>query len=362
MEIEDILKGFDEGPEQNIDWNGCFKAIKSSWKTILLWACISAVIGVLIGFSIPKTYTSKAIIAPELTTRTTSGLSSLANLAGINVSSMAVTDAMHTDLYPIIMNSTPFISGLFDMPVEIERHGETINTDLYDYLLNHNRAPWWDAVISLPGKGIDAVKNLFSKEPEEEPGYENMDQTILTKEQSGIIKAIQQNTEVVINKKTYSVSISVKMQDAKVAADLANEMAAQLEQFVQQYRTEKARHNLDYYISLQKEAQEQYYAAQKAYARYLDKNQGVVLKSALVEKERLQNEANLQYQVYNQLSQQVQTGKAKVEEESPVLVVIQPGVKSYYGSPSKKKLCILFFFLGAILAAGWKCLPVLKNN
>ena len=81
---------------------------------------------------------------------------------------------------------------------------------------------------------------------------------------------------------------------------------------------------------------------------------GVVLQRVLIERERLQNDANLKYQVYNTTAQQVQQAKAKVQLETPVVAVLQPPtVPLKKSKPSKAKILVGFFVLGMFVALLW---------
>ena len=79
------------------------------WKFILKWCGVAAVVGLVIGFSIPKEYTVTSKLAPEVVDKRSGGLSSLASMAGINLGSMSTSDAVSPDLYPEIVSSTPFV-------------------------------------------------------------------------------------------------------------------------------------------------------------------------------------------------------------------------------------------------------------
>ena len=153
--------GADSG---SYDFKALFEVVLKSWKKILVWALCGAAFGMMIGLSKPKTYTAKAVVAPEITTRTgAGGLSSLASLAGINMNTMALTDAMHPDLYPEIIKSTNFYIDLFDMPVTFEHKDTLVHTDLYDYMVNYAKSPWWGTVLGLPWKAMEGNKKLFGK-------------------------------------------------------------------------------------------------------------------------------------------------------------------------------------------------------
>ena len=86
-----------------------------------------------------------------------------------------------------------------------------------------------------------------------------------------------------------------------------------------------------------KERQQEYYAAQKKYADYLDSHDNIILQSIRAEQERLQNDMSLAYQVYSQVASQLQVARAKVQEEKPVFAVVEPAVVPLEPSGTSRK-------------------------
>ena len=357
------MKDFDDFDFDDFDGEGArrepmdlmpyIRTALKNWKPILIWALCGMAFGILIGLSTPKTYTAKAVVAPELMTRSSasSGLSTLASLAGVNVNTLALSDAMHPDLYPEIINSTNFYIQLFDMPVTIVKKGTVIQTDLYDYIANHTRKPWWIYVFGLPRIAIDLCKGLFCQKDDfdDAEGHFAVDSLRLTKQQEMVVKELSKNIKASVEKRTFALSIRVTMQDNMVAANLANTIIENLKQFVLTYRTEKARENVVYYEGLYEETRAEYLAAQRAAAVYADSHLGGVTQKSKIQLQQLQNEAQLRYQMYNTTAQNLLTARAKVQQEAPVLVVIQPGIAPHYGKPSKVKLGLLWFVVaGAV--------------
>lgn len=348
----DDFDDFDGPARDPVDVTPYVRRVIKHWKAVLMWACCGALLGIIIGFSTPRTYTSTAVVAPELATRSTlsSGLSSLANLAGVNMNSLAITDAMHPDLYPVVIRSTTFYMGLFDLPVSFTHKGKVVQTDLYDYITHYTKAPWYGYVLGLPRMGIEAVKSLFTKKDEFDlaEGHSHVDSLRLTRQQEGVVKALQRSITSSVEKRTYVLSVKVKMQDRLVAAQVANAVVENLKQFVVAYRTEKAQENVKYYEKVYEEAHADYLAAQRAYASYVDSHLGSTSRSSQVQQQYLQYEAQIKYQMYNSTTQNLLAAKAKVQQESPVLVVIQRAMAPHIGKPSKVKLAILWFILGAM--------------
>ena len=330
---------------EEIDLMELFRKLLKNWKLILKWCGVAAVVGLVVGFSIPKEYTVSSKLAPEIVSRTNSSLSSLASLAGVNLSNMSTSDAVYPELYPEIVSSTPFVVELFSVPVEIETRREgTVHTDLYTYLLDYTRSPWWSAVFSAPFKALGWLMDLVRGGDEEEvEGYASLDPYALTPEQEAIVKAIRESVRREVASPGFALSEKVRLMAVNEKGN----------GYVR-YRTEKSRKDLDYYEQLYEEAREEYYDAQQRYARYVDANQSVVLRSVMAEQDRLKNEMDLAYNLYNTCAQQVQMAKAKVQQETPVCVVVEPPtLPTQPSKPSKMLTLVAFVFLGACLSAVW---------
>ena len=160
--------------------------------------------------------------------------------------------------------------------------------------------------------------------------------------------------QVAVDKKNSLVKLSVPMQDPLISATVADTVMRNLQNYVTDYRTNKARNDLKFTQQLYDESQRDYYAAQQRYARYMDANQNIVRRLVRTEQERLQNEMTLAYNIYNQMAQQLQLAKAKVQESTPVYAVVQPAsVPLKASKPSKSMILAGFVFLAAAAAAAW---------
>lgn len=339
--------------EQEIDLLELAKKVWDSRKLILKVCGIGAVIGLIIGFSTPKEYTAKILIAPESTSKSSSSsMSALAAMAGVSLGSSSGRDAIYPDLYPDIVSSTPFLISLFDM--EVHEKKDTTMMTLATYMKEHQKAPWWKAVTGAPFKLLGWTMSLFKDKPEETAGVRKTDPFLLTREEAGVAGAIGSKILVNVEKKTWVTTLAVTMQDPLIAATVADTVRVRLQDYVTEYRTSKARTTLEYTEKLYKEAQADYYEAQANYARFADTNQGLTMLSSRAELEKLQNEMNLAYSAYNQMSQQLRLAKAKVDEITPVYTIIQPAsVPLRASKPSKLMIIVGFIFLGGVGSVGW---------
>lgn len=324
------------------------------WKGrrfIIKWCIIGAVIGLIVGFSLPKKYKSHVAFAPETEVKIGSGVSSVASMMGINLNNSI--DAISVEMYPDVLHSTPFIYGLFDVPVEFERKDSTISTTLLNYMMNYQKQPWWNHILSAPFKALGWLASLNDKE-EEEDATVCLDPTNLPKKEREVVKFFANNIEVFLDKKTSKISISLELQDPLVVSAAMNAIVDNLKQFMSDYRTSKARQDVANLTQICEDRKAEYQKAQKAYAEYADANQNVIRQSASIEMERLQQEMNLAYQVYSQVAAQLEGARIQEQQAKPVFVIIDPVMTPVKKSaPSKAKLLIVFTFLTGCCAAAW---------
>jgi len=336
-----------------IDLMAIFRKIIAARKTIYKAAGIGLVIGVIIAISIPKKYTVEVTLSPEMGSSKEGGLSGLAaSFLGSGVTMGDGTDALNASLSADIVSSTPFLLELSTMKIPASRDE---NTTLNTYL-DEESLPWWSYIIGLPGMIIDGAKSLLAEE--DEPTFSNgTNQGIieLSKKESKKIKALKKMIAANIDKKTSMTMVAVTLQNPKVAAVVADSVVKKLQEYIIDYRTSKAKEDCIYLEKLFKERQQEYYAAQKEYANYIDSHDNVILQSVRAEQERLQNDMSLAYQVYSQVANQLQVARAKVQEEKPVFAVVEPAVVPLTPSGISKKIYVLvFIFLSVCLAIFWK--------
>lgn len=326
-------------------------------RRLILKVCgIAVVVALVVAFSIPKEYSTTVTLAPEMNSRAGSSMSTLAAMAGINLGGSKGDDALSPELYPDIVNSTPFLVDLFD--VRVKSLDEKIDTTLYNYMAEHQRSSWFSVVLSSPFRALGWVTSLFKKDKDSEeelvPVGEREGVLSLTPDENGIMNAIKGHINVMVDEKSGVTTLTVLMQDPLISATVTDTVMHNLQKYITDYRTNKARHDLAFTEQLYAEAKADYEKAQQAYADFVDSNQNIIRQSVMVEQERLQNEMNLTYQVYTQVAQQLQMAKAKVQEITPVYTVVQPAtVPLRAAKPSKVLILIGFVFLAGVGCSCW---------
>ena len=341
-----------QSEEQEIDLIELAQKVWAERKLVFKACGIAVIVALVVAFSIPKEYATSVTLAPETGGKSVSGgIGALASMAGISLGASSGEDALSPELYPDIVSSTPFLINLFDVRVKSEE--AEVDTTLYAYLKEYQRSPWWSAITSAPFKVLGWTMSLFRDEQSEE-GDAKLDPFHLTKEESGIAKALGSRLAVSVDKKTGVTTLTVTMQDALISASLTDTVMHSLQNYITDYRTNKARHDLAYMEKLYDEAKQDYTEAQQKYAQFADANLNISRLVYRAEQERLQNEMNLAYQMYTTVSQQLQMAKAKVQEITPVYTVVQPAtVPLRAAKPNKLMILVGFVFLAGVGSVGW---------
>ncbi|MBD5387050.1 chain-length determining protein [bacterium] len=354
--MEEInIENFDNSEEKDIDLTLILKKLLQNKKMILLWCLVGLVLGLIIAVSIPREYQTSVTLAPEANGNksSNSNLGALAAMAGVNIGSSGA-DAVSPQLYPDIVKSAPFSLSLLN--VRLTDKDEKRKFTVAEYLENDVKSPWWSVITGAPGMIIGALSGGGDNKEEniETATVSETDPLVISTKESQLLGALNGRLNVAVDIKTSMVTISVRMQDPMVSAILADSVAKQLKEYITDYRTNKARQDLEYIEKLNAEAKQKYYEAQQKYANYLDTHQGIVLYSAQTMSDRLENEATLAFNMFNQTSQQLQLAKAKVQEETPVFATINPATVPVKPVAPRKVLIIVgFIFLAFVAACVW---------
>lgn len=344
----------EDDDELQIDWMGILRQVLAIRKKLYKAAAVGVVLGILIALGTPKQYTVSITLSPEMgSSKSGSGLASItASFLGGSIGSDS-PDALNATLTPDIVASTPFLLELFD--ARVVSQDKQIDTTFTAYL-DEQKSSWMGYVLKAPGMAISGIKSLFSEKKEKTATIQK-GAIELNEKDAAKLGSLRQAITVEADKKTAITTLSVTLQDPKVTATIADSVVSKLQQYITAYRTSKAKEDCQYLEKLYKERQQEYYDAQQRYARYVDANSNVVFQSTLAERERLQNDMNLAYQVYSQVAQQLQAARAKVQEEKPVFAVVEPAVVPLNPSGTSRKVIVLgFLFLAVAFTGAWELL------
>lgn len=312
------------------------------WRIILI-AFISGVIGFLLALDIPKIYRTKVVLAPESSeSGLASAASSITSMLGMDLG-MSGGDAIYPELYPDIINTIPFTVEMLNIPVSTI--DSTYTGDLYHYLTTKQESPWWK----------DAKYYIKSKLRRKTPGGpDTLDAYRLSKKQLQLIESFHKKVTCEVDVKTSVITLTSVMQDKLVACLVADSLCKKLQEYVTSYKTNKVRGELESVTRMFNEAKTSYLEAQQKYTQFVDRNANLVRESSKAEAVRLENEMNMTFSVYQELSNQVALTRAKLLEQTPAFTVLEPArIAEWHCAPKKSMYAIAFAFLGGIMSCLW---------
>lgn len=328
--------------EVEIDLLELAKKLWFNKKFILKSGLLGVVIGLIIAFSIPKEYTTSIIIATESQkSMGSNNMGALASLAGISLSQSS-GDIFSPDIYPEVLNSTPFLQEL--LKIRVLDTTQNIDTNLYEYLKNGQKKAWWNYILQIPEWFAPDDTSLDNNNT-------SADRYFITKEEFLVFNHLKKMYVIDTDKKTNLTTLKVTSQSPKVVALLADTIISYLQNYIINQRTKKAKMDLYNSELLFEQAKNNYYKSQQNLALFIDGNKNVISEKYKIKQDRLKNEVDLSYTVYNQMAQQVQMNRIKVQDDTPVFTVIQPAIEPLYASKPNKVMIVLVLFVLASLGA-----------
>lgn len=346
-----------EEQESSIDFVKIWKDLLKHKRLYYKVLPIVFVLAAIYTLSLPNYYNCEVKLSPEMSSSSSSksGLLSLASSFGVNLGQGTGgmgTEALFPTLYPDLMNSVDFKTSLFPVPVTIEGDKEAGEPDrtmsYYDYMKDEQKKPWWSAAI---GGTMKWLVSLFKDKKDE---VTKVDPFRLTKEQDDIVKAIDKKVVCDVDKKTMIISISVTDQNAVIAANMADTVKTRLQNFITDYRTSKARVDLEYNKKLYAETKARYDKARRLYAEFVDANQDIILQTVRQRQVELENDMQIQYNAFTQVAAQLLAAEAKVQEETPAFTTLQSAtVPVLKAGPGRAKICLIFLFLAFLGTTAW---------
>lgn len=328
-----------------IDITSIFNKLWKYRKTYYRVLPAALIITYLFMLFIPRYYKCTVSLAPESSGTSISGsLGSLSSLAssfglGSSLAKMNSSDAIYAEIYPDVVASKNFIAEL--MTADVKTKDGEVKCDYYTYLRDHQKATWWEYLIG-------SISELVSPTPKDtHTGKEKISVFDHTKQQEKIFLAIQGKIKCKYDKKTDIFSITVKDQDPLVSAMMAEATCKKLQEFITEYRTNKARVDYEYYKKLVAEAKADYEASLRTYAASADAHTNTVLATYQAKVESLENDMQAKYNIYTAMNNQLQAAAAKLQEATPAFTVIESASIPHKPAGPRRMLISIFMMIMA---------------
>lgn len=340
-----------------IDLRIIAKRINEKRKLFFITLPIVFVISSFLVLCIPRYYITEVKLVPETEDGNMNGtLGSIASSFGINLGDMQTADAITPLLYPDLMEDNGFISNMLSIKVKSSPSSDIkVDTTYNVYLKKFQKRPWWQSAIGYVKEQFKRKDKIINQSKRYDPYY-------LSEEDFSLLEKVRDNIKINVDKKTAVISISVKAQDPYICKQLADSIKVKLQDFITNYRTNKARIDVAYYEKLAKEAKLNYEKARKKYANFSDSNSEAILESVNSTRNDLENEMQLRYNTYSMMQSQLQLAIAKVQERTPAFTLLKGAMVPVKHSGPKRMFMVLgFMILAFFILTGYSFKDDLKK-
>ncbi|MDO5106191.1 Wzz/FepE/Etk N-terminal domain-containing protein [Capnocytophaga sp.] len=335
-----------------IDLTELFRKIWKSRKVILLFTLVFFLFGVLIALSVPKQYTATTIMIPQTSNDKLSagGLGGLVAMAGIDIGATS-SESIPITTYPKIINSIPFKRKLARTPLKIEKVQNEITYE--EYSNNHIKPRLIDK-ISQYTVGLPSL--LFSERDDTNYNFANQTDSILSlsKQEQSVLGRIEQELSLEVNEKESIITLSYTMNEPLAAAQMLQRAQNLLQETVTEFKVQKAREELNFIKQRYDEVEKDFKAKQFALAQFQDRNRDLFGSLPQTRLQQLQTDFNLAFNIYSELSKQLETKQIKIKEVQPIFTIIEPvSVPNQYSKPQRAIVITIWTFLGIVLGIGF---------
>jgi uncharacterized protein involved in exopolysaccharide biosynthesis len=334
--------------ENTVDLADLIRFFWSKKKRLTLYILGMIGVGVVIIFLTTNHYTSTVKFIAQTNSSSSGNLMrQLGGLSGLNLGSMAAQEPgnLSPQLYQEIVYSYPFLWQLSQKEIQL---GDS--TTKLGHFIELYRKPSLASQVKKYTIGLP--KTLFGDKPLPlDLDTRIADSSIfIRRELVPLFNEYKKIISLANDAQTGAISIEVQTVSPEGSAQLAALTFELLSDYVIDYKTEKARQNLDFVEARFEEAKVKFYQAQSSLSNFRDRNQNLNFSSARAQEERLAAEYNLANNLYNNLAVQLDQAKIKFQEDIPQLSVINPPVPSY--QPSKPNIPLILaicIFLGVMV-------------
>ncbi len=333
--------------------------VKSLWKgkwTIVIWTAVFMVLGLVAALTMQRKYSVSTVMVPQVDSGSKSSLSSLASLAGFDLSSMTSGADLSPLIYPQIVNSVPFRKELMYTPLHYEGVDTAVSMFTYAYEIAKPSVMGniKKYTIGLPFVILKAIRGEKPDVvmPDDGNGEEAPKPLALTKDEYDLIKNIGENVNLAVDKKEGYITLSVTGTEPVQTTELAMKAQQLLQEEITRFRVEKSQSQLDYIQARYDEVKKETEAYQERLAVLTDRSQNLTGTRDKIEHDRIQSKYTISNSVYGELAKQLEQAKMQVKKDTPVFTIIQPIQVPNQPSNSRAKTLIVWTFLGGVLGCG----------
>ena len=302
-----------------IDLIELLKTVWSGRKQIIIISFVFVLVGVAAALLSPVVYSSSTtFINSQTESSSSSGLSGVASLVGINLGGMSSGSEIPPTMYPQLGESIEFKRDLLNSYID-----EKEQIKLEDFLANYN----------------DIEKSVT----------ENNNKLFISEYEDVLFNIINDVVSISVNNKDGFITITANMPNSEYAANTCINAREILQQTVINNRIKSAKQKLEYSEEQLNSKRIEFEEVQNKLAYFNDSNLNLVTSSIINERDKLEAEFQIINAVMIELSKQVEQRKLQVSEDTPVFSIIkEASMPVERSSPKRTRMVLIYGFIGLL--------------
>jgi uncharacterized protein involved in exopolysaccharide biosynthesis len=294
-----------------------------NWKkTLYIIIPITLLSGVYL-FLQPNIYTAETSILPELEKNKMLGMLSSVDLASATGLSLGETPV--SKLYPLIIKSARVLHEVIYTKYKTEKFNDS----------------------------VDLIRFWKIEKKSEQENYE------------AALKRLRNNMDVTFDNKLGTLLLKTDMEEPKLAADVANEVTAQLDEYTRKKRKTGVTLQREFIEKRLQEVKDALKSSENILTNFRNKHRKIGdSPNLIVEEERLNRDVQINSTIYIELTKQVEIAKIEEIKNIPVINILDearvPLQKSF---PHRATTLALVFIFGiGIISLYFGFEPEIKSN
>ena len=313
--------------DNNSDEIDLIELLKTAWngrKQIIIISFVFVLVGVAAALLSPVVYSSSTtFINSQTESSSSSGLSGVASLVGINLGGMSSGSEIPPTMYPQLGESIEFKRDLLNSYID-----EKEQIKLEDFLANYN----------------DIEKSVT----------ENNNKLFISEYEDVLFNIINDVVSISVNQKDGFITITANMPNSEYAANTCINAREILQQTVINNRIKSAKQKLEYSEEQLNSKRIEFEEVQNKLAYFNDSNLNLVTSSVINEREKLEAEFQIINAVMIELSKQVEQRKLQVSEDTPVFSIVkEASMPVKRSSPKRTQMVLISGFIGLIVSISY---------
>ena len=313
--------------DNNSDEIDLIELLKTAWngrKQIIIISFVFVLVGVAAALLSPVVYSSSTtFINSQTESSSSSGLSGVASLVGINLGGMSSGSEIPPTMYPQLGESIEFKRDLLNSYID-----EKEQIKLEDFLANYN----------------DIEKSVT----------ENNNKLFISKYENELFNVLNDVISISVNQKDGFITITANMPNSEYAANTCINAREILQQTVINNKLMSAKQKLEYSEEQLNSKRIEFEEVQNKLAYFNDSNLNLVTSSVINEREKLEAEFQIINAVMIELSKQVEQRKLQVSEDTPVFSIVkEASMPVTRSSPKRTQMVLIFGFIGLVASISY---------